>query len=61
MAKKNMNGGGGSDSTKVQKKPLKLVKQRASTIGATDIMTRGIGNVKNPLLGPFKQAVKKRK
>jgi hypothetical protein len=61
MAKKNMSGGGGSDSTKVQKKPSKSVKQRSSTIGAMDMMTRGIGSVKYPMSGPMQQAVKQKK
>ena len=45
---------------KAEKADNKVAK-RASTIGVTDMMTRGIGNVKNPLVGPMKQAVKKRK
>ena len=36
-------------------------KQRATTIGAPDMFTPGASYVKNPLVGPFKQAVKKRK
>ena len=35
-------------------------RKRASTIGATDMLTRGIGSVKNPLTGSFQQAVKQR-
>jgi hypothetical protein len=36
-------------------------KQRATTIGAADMFTPGVSYVKNPLVGPMKQAVKKRK
>ena len=36
-------------------------KQRATTIGAVDMFTPGASYVKYPLVGPFKQAVKKRK
>lgn len=61
MAKKNMSGGGGSDSTKVQKKPSKSVKQRASTIGAIDMMTRGIAGPIGAKSATMQQAIKKRK
>ena len=57
MAKKNLNVGGGSDSTKVQKKSLKSVKKRASTIGAIE----GIGGSIGAKVGPMQQAVKQRK
>ena len=57
MAKKNMSGGGGSDSTKVQKKPSKSVKQRATTIGAIE----GIGGSIGVKVGPMQQAVKQKK
>jgi hypothetical protein len=36
-------------------------KQRTTTIGAADMFTPGVSYVKNPLVGPMKQAVKKRK